>query len=138
MSYIVLFFLLQQLFLLIYNKKIYFLLQRLTNILMDNATENSNPKIILFNSSSLFFPIYMATDFLYLLFCFWLLFTNDYWQPGGMLFLITALESYAFHVKIDSIFYLNEEDGFIYPRIWARCFFSGLSLFILTRLYYAI
>lgn len=137
MDFIVLFFIFVQMIFLLSNRKIYFLLQKLTGFLAEAGKEQEKPKIVLLNGSSLFFPIYLVADFLYMLFCLWLLFTDTFWQPGGMLFLLTALETYAFHAKISSVFF-TDKDGFIYPRSWARFLFSGLSIYILTRLYYSI
>ena len=137
MHFLVLFFLILQFFYLINNRALYYLLQKFTAILKDKQEHPEQTKIILIDSSSFVFLVYMAGDFLYLLFCLWLLFTEKYWQPGAMLFLLTSLETYAFHMRVDYTFD-EAENGYLYPKTWLRCSFSGLSIYILTRLYFIL
>lgn len=137
MRFSTLIFILLQFFYLFNSRQLYFLLQKYTMLLEDKKADPTKPTVVLLGSSSCIFIIYMIFDFLYLLFCLWLLFTDNFWQPGGMLFIISSLETYAFHTKV-SFTYYQDEDGFIYPTSWCRCLFSGLTLFILTRLYIAL
>lgn len=137
MQIMVLFFLIVQFYFLLNNRQLYYLLQKVTNLIKEQHENPETQRIILVNASSLTFIFYMISDFLYLLFCFWLIFSKAYWQEGGMLFLITSLETYAFHTRVNYTFD-EAENGFIYPKSWLRCLFSGLSIYILTKLYISL
>lgn len=137
MRFLTLIFILLHFFYLFNSRQLYYLLQKYTTLLSERENDSSAPNIIFVGKSSLIFFVYMIFDFIYLLFCLWLLFTDNLWQIGGMLFIISALETYAFHAKV-SFTYIEDVEGFIYPRSWCRCLFTGLTLFILTRLYLAL
>lgn len=137
MHIVVLFFLTVQFYYLFNNRQLYYLLQKITNLVKEQKQNPDSQKIILINASSLGFVFYMIADLLYLFFCFWLLFSKDYWQEGGMLFLLTSLETYAFHTRVDYTFD-EDENGFLYPKAWVRCLFSGFSIYILTKLYVSL
>lgn len=130
-------FIVYHFFYLLYNKQLYNILQRYTTLLTQESDFNSNQTFSLLNNEYPLFTIFMVADLFYLLYCLWLLFTDNYWQQGGMLFLITSLETYAFHCNVAYTFD-SDEEGFLYPKAWFRCFSSGLSIFILTRIYISL
>lgn len=137
MQILTLFFLLVQFYNLLNNRRIYYILQKIIGLIQEQQQNPEVQKVVLVNASSLTFLFYMVSDLLYLLFCFWLLFTDAYWQQGGILFLLTSLETYAFHARVAYTFD-EAENGYIYPKIWLRCLFSGFSIYILTRLYVSL
>ncbi len=115
-------------------KEIYYLLYQYMDVVKFKNDFPDKKQVIVMNSASISFILYMLADFGFLLYCLWLLFHDAYWQQGGLLFIISSLASYAHHMKI-SYTYTTDDNGFTYPNIVFRCFFSGTSLFILSRLY---
>lgn len=134
MRWLTLFFISMQFFYLFNTRQLYALMDSYTKFLKEKHDNPDKKYALVLDSSSIFFLIYMIADFSYLIFCLYLLIGDAYWQQGGMLFILTALESYAYHAKVDYT-YVEDPEGFSYPSAWCRCLFGGASLFILTRLY---
>lgn len=134
MRWITLFFISMQFFYLFNARELYYLMNLYTKLAKEKQAQPGNKKIILLNDSSLFFLMYMIADFLYLVYGIYLLASDNYWQQGGMLLIISALEAYAHHMKV-SYTYVEDPAGFTYPNSWCKCLFTGAALFILTRLY---
>lgn len=137
MRWITLFFISMQFFYMFNTRELYFLMDSYIKLAQENRQNPEHKKALVINSSTLFFLIYMVSDFLYLIFCMYLLSSDTYWQQGGMLLLISALEAYAFHARVDHT-YIDDPQGFSYPNSLCSCIFAGASLFILTRLYAAL
>ena len=136
MRWLTLFFISMQFFYLFNTRQLYSLMVSYTKFLKEKQENPDKNYALVMDSSSIFFLVYMIADFAFLIFCIYLLITDAYWQQGGMLFLLTALESYAYHTKVDYT-YVEDPEGFTYPSAWCRYLFAGASLFILTRLYAA-
>ena len=134
MKYLTLFFIFVQMYFLMNAKDIYYLLYQYMDVIKLKNEFPDKKQVIVVNEASISFILYMLADFAFLLYCLWLLLHDAYWQRGGLLFIISSLESYAHHMKI-SYTYTTDEAGFTYPNIAFRCFFSGTTLFILTKLY---
>lgn len=134
MRWITLFFISMQFFYLFNTRELYYLMDLYTKLAKDKQSHPGEKTVILINDSSLFFLLYMIADFLYLIYGIYLLVSDNYWQQGGMLLIISALEAYAHHMKV-AYTYVEDPAGFCYPNSWCKCLFTAASLFILTRIY---
>lgn len=131
MHYIPLLFLCAKTFSFVYHRELALFLHNFKVIL---ATRKNDEKthVFIIDKTTIFFLIYLLVDFLFLLYCIWLIHT-DIWEPGCMLLFLSALESYGVHGQIDGTYKISPL-GFVYPRLWFKYLMSGLIMFILLQL----
>ena len=137
MHILILLFIFMHFYYLFNTREIYYILNQYIELAKLNKSNPAKKHVVVVNSTILFFIMYMALDFFYMFFCLYLLSGDAYWQQGGMLFILSSLEAYAYHMRIS---YTCQEDpeGFVYPSTWCSCLLTGASLFILSRLYASI
>ncbi len=136
MNVIPLFFITIKMFALMNTRQVAFFIQNLATMLQSMGKSSGKKQFVLINQSAMIFIFYMIADILFLFYCLWLMCSDDTWTPGCMLLIISAMESYAMHVRIDGT-YTADPLGFVYPRLWFKYLMNGQSLFILLKLLHA-
>lgn len=134
MNFIALFFICIKMYSFIYARELTYFIQSFSLMLQ---TRRKNPKIrqvLIVDKSSMFFAFYFLADILYMFYCIWLMFDDATWQPGCMLLIISAMESYAMHTRIAGTYKIDRL-GFTYPQVWFKYVMSGMTLFILLNLF---
>ncbi|MCD7974215.1 MAG: hypothetical protein LUF25_00080 [Phascolarctobacterium sp.] len=133
MNVIPLFFITIKMFALMNTRQVAFSIQNIVTMLQSMGKSSGKKQFVLVNQSAMIFIFYMIADILFLFYCLWLMCSDDTWTPGCMLLIISAMESYAMHVRIDGT-YTADPLGFVYPRLWFKYLMNGQSLFILLKL----
>lgn len=133
MNVIPLFFITIKMFALMNTRRVAFFIQNIVTMLQSMGKSSGKKQFVLVNQSAMIFIFYMIADILFLFYCLWLMCSDDTWTPGCMLLIISAMESYAMHVRIDGT-YTADPLGFVYPRLWFKYLMNGQSLFILLKL----
>lgn len=133
MNYLALFFIVAKMYAFIYNKELAYFIQSFSLMLQNRKKNPKIRQILVVDKNSLLFILYFAVDVLFMFYCIWLMLGDTSWQPGCMLLMISALESYAMHARISGT-YIIHRLGFIYPKAWLRYLTTGMTLFILLKL----
>ncbi len=136
MNVIPLFFITIKMFALMNARQVAFFVQNFTAMLKSKEKTPGKRQFLLIDQSAMIFIFYLIADILFLLYCIWLMCSNDTWHPGCMLLIISAMESYAMHGRIDGT-YTADPLGFVYPKLWFKYLMGGQSLFILLKLLHA-
>jgi hypothetical protein len=89
-------------------------------------------RIVLINKLALFFIANYILHFFFLAYCIYLMLSEN-WQPGCMLLLLAALESFSVQKNIDGLT-IKQENGYTYPKALFKYFISTLTIFILLNL----
>lgn len=134
MSFIPLFFIIIKMYAFLNTRELAYFLHNFALILQARRKNPKVKQVLIIDKSSVFVIIYFLADILFLLYCIWLMMNDLTWQPGCLLLMISALESYAMHAKINGTYKIDKL-GFIYPKIWFKYLMSGQTLFILLNLF---
>ena len=102
----------------------------MTALLRDKP--KSKLKIVLVNKITLLFLANYILRFFFLSYCIYLMFSGN-WQPGCMLLLLAALESFSVQKNIEGVT-VRHASGFTYPKALFKYFISTLTIFILLNL----
>lgn len=134
MNFIPLFFICIRLFHFIYANRIFYFLQKFSQLLENRRKHPEEKQIVIVDASASIFIVYFILDVLFLFYCIWLMLHDNTWTPGFLLLIIAAMESLAVHAKISGTYSLDE-NGFVYPRNWFRYLTFCESIFILIKLF---
>lgn len=133
MNYLALFFIAAKMYAFLYNKELAYFIQSFSLMLQNRKKNPKIRQILVVDKNSLLFILYFVIDILFMFYCIWIMLGDTNWEPGCMLLMISALESYAMHARISGTYTIHRL-GFIYPKTWLKYLTTGLSLFILLNL----
>lgn len=134
MNFIPLFFICIKMYAFLNTRELAYFLHNFSLVLQARRKNPKLKQVLIIDKGSILLMIYFAADVLFLLYCIWLMTDDKNWQPGCLLLMISALESYAMHARISGT-YNVDKIGFIYPQIWFKYLMSGQTLFILLNLF---
>lgn len=134
MHYIPLLFLGAKVFSFIYHRELALFLHNFQAILA--ARKNvQKVQVVFIDRTAVFFLFYLLIDMLFLFYCIWLI-SGDGWQPGCMLLLLSALESYGVQGRIDGVYEVHRKLGFVCARVWFKYLTSAQIMYILLQLFH--
>lgn len=134
MNLLPLLFIFVKLFYFINARELSYFIQNFA-LLLQSRRRNPNKKhVVLIDQGAFIFIFYFAADIMFLFYCIWLMADTATWSPGCLLLIISAMESYAVHYKIDGT-YERDPMGFLYPKMWFKYAMTGMSMFILLKLF---
>lgn len=134
MNFFPLFFICIKMYAFINARELAYFLHNFANILRHRRENPGSKQIIYMDKTGLRFIFYLATDILFLLYCLYLLSDESTWKPGFLLLAISAMEAYALRARIYGT-YVKDKLGFVYSTMWFRHLMTGMSLFILLKLF---
>lgn len=134
MNFMALFFLCVRMYHFIHAQRLSYLIQNFNRIARQRREHPEQRQIIIIDSSASVFIAYFVLEFLFLLYCIWLMLHEATWGQGFLLLIIAAMESIGVHARISGV-YEEDSNGFVYPRSWFRYLTFGESMFILLRLF---
>lgn len=104
-------------------------------LLLESRRRNPGKKhVVLIDRGAFIFICYFLADIFFLFYCIYLMSDMATWSPGCLLLIISAMESYAVHYKVAGA-YEQDPSGYVYPKIWFKYAMSGMSMFILLKLF---
>lgn len=136
MSFFALFFICVKMYAFMSARELAYFLHNFTNILKHRRDNPNSKQIIYMDKTGLRFILYLAMDILFLLYCLYLISDDSTWKPGFLLLSISALEAYALRAQVYGTF-VKDPLGFVYSSMWFRHLMTGMSLFILLKLFKA-
>lgn len=136
MSFFALFFICVKMYAFMSARELAYFLHNFTNILKHRRDNPNSKQIIYMDKTGLRFILYLATDILFLLYCLYLISDDSTWKPGFLLLSISGLEAYALRAQVYGTF-VKDPLGFVYSSMWFRHLMTGMSLFILLKLFKA-
>ena len=113
----------------LYNRYYYY--TQLMTALFKKPPQNKL-RVVLINKFTMLFIANYILHFFFLAYCIYLMFSGN-WQPGCMLLLLAALESFSVQKNIDGLT-VKQENGYTYPKALFKYFMSTLTIFILLNL----
>lgn len=133
MNYLALFFIAAKMYAFMYTKELAYFIQSFSLMLQNRKKNPKIRQVLVVDKNSLLFILYFIVDILFMFYCIWIMLGDTNWEPGCMLLMISALESYAMHSRISGTYTIHRL-GFIYPKPWLRYLTTGMTLFILLNL----
>ncbi len=133
MHYLPLLFLCAKVFSFIYNRQMALFLYNF-RATIEKRKSTKNIHVIFIDKSTVFFLIYFLIDILFLFYSIWLM-AGDNWEPGCMLLLLSALESYGVQGRIAGAYEMSPL-GFVYSKNWFKYLMSAQIMFILLQLFH--
>ncbi len=134
MKLIPLFFICLRMYSFMNYRAIAYFLQTFANMLEVRKKNPGKKQIILMDKSAITFLVYAALDISFLLYCIYLLYHPETWSPGCLFLLLSSMETFAVRSRIVGT-YETDPQGFVYGSLWFRYLMTGMSLFILLKLF---
>ncbi|MBQ8417922.1 MAG: hypothetical protein IJX10_04745 [Phascolarctobacterium sp.] len=134
MEFIALFFICVKMYAFMNAQELAYFLHSFANILRHRRENPGSKQIIFMDKAGMRFISYLALDILFLLYCLYLLSDDNTWKPGFLLLAISAMEAYALRARIYGT-YVRHKLGYVYSSLWFRHLMTGMSLFILLKLF---
>lgn len=134
MNFLALFFICVKMYSFINTRELAYFIYNFSLMLQARRRNPKVRQVIIIDKGSMQLIFYFAADILFLLYCIWLMFDDATWEPGCLLLIISALESYAIHAHISGT-YIIDKLGFTYPKLWFKYLMSGQTMFILLNLF---
>lgn len=134
MNFIALFFICLKMYSFIYAKELAYFLHNFANILKYRRENPGKKQVIYMDKTGLRFLFFLTIDILFLLYCLYLLSDDNTWQPGFFLLTISVMETVALRARIYGTYVLDKL-GFAYSTMWFRHLMTGMSLFVLLKLF---
>ncbi len=134
MNLIPLLFICMRMYAFINYREIAYFLQTFSNMLEARKKNPGKTQVVLMDKAAVIFLIYLAFDIGFLLYCMYLMYHPETWSPGCLLLLISAMEAYAVRMRISGTYEVDPQ-GFAYGSLWFRYLMTGMSMFILLKLF---
>lgn len=134
MNFIPLFFICLRMYSFINYREIAYFLQSFANMLEARKKNPDKKQIVLLDKSAMVFLVYLAVDIAFMAYCLYLMYHDETWSPGCLLLIISAMETYGVRARITGT-YVIDPQGFAYGSLWFRYLMTGMSLFILLKLF---
>jgi len=130
MKLLPLFFVILEIINVFLYKRYYYYTQLMTALFRNPPHDKL--RVVLINKFTMLFIANYILHFFFLAYCIYLMFIGN-WQPGCMLLLLAALESFSVQKNIDGLT-VKQESGYTYPKAIFKYFMSMLTIFILLNL----
>lgn len=134
MNFLALFFICIKMYAFLNTRELAYFIHNFSLMLQARRRNPKIKQVVIMDKGSMFMAFYFLADILFLVFCIILMFDDATWQPGCLLLIISAMESYAMHSHISGT-YVIDKLGFTYPQIWFKYLMSGQTLYILLNLF---
>lgn len=134
MNLLPLLFIFVKLFYFINARELSYFIQNFALLIQSRRRNPDKKQVVLIDGGAFIFVTYFIADILFLFYCIWLMADMATWSPGCLLLIISAMESYAVHYKVSGA-YERDPLGFVYPKMWFKYAMTGMSMFILLKLF---